>query len=949
MEVLTPPLVERDADLAALVDALEAARAGRGSAILVDGEAGIGKTALLSAACAAAGTMGLRVMRAAGVPLDETVAYGVARQLVLPWLLREADRDRLLRGAARLARPALLEDDGSTAPGEETPFAIREGLTWLVVGMAEAGGPLALVVDDLHWVDSASLRFLQTLAGRIAEQPVAVLLAARPGGAWADPGAAADLESALRVIRPARLSPRGVREALADRLQADPAPEFAAAAHAETAGSPYLVAALAEALRGEGIEPTAELVPAITRIGVAEIGPAVAARVRDLDDEARAIVRSVAVWGDRRPSDEIEQLAGVPPSASARAAPTLDAAGLLRGWPELAFDHPLVRSAVLDDLDAAERVRLHARAADLATAAGDVERAAAHLVEVPASGSREHAEVLHRVGRRAMHRGVPDVAVRLLRRALAEAPPDDVRGPLLLDLGLSEMALGDGLGPDRLAAAASTMSQPDARLRTLAASGLALSFLGRWDEAFDRVRAAVEESSDASAGALLVTRLELAAAMLSCVPSGRDASALIDRLEPEAPAEGPLRSLFEGVAGLRDVGAGMPRDGVMRRLGRAAAGPGVPPEFATTPLQGLPLIALVLADAFTEAEMALSAAVGGARRRLDVMATVRVLSAWLALNRVRRGRLTEAAEAVLAIDEGEGQPPAIAITVGAVVQASIALERGDLEAAARWADRPLEDDPLIAVTNFMDAHLALRARVRLAQGAPEEARRLLTGVGRSQTQWGGESPPGTQWRTYLALTEHALGNADAARELIDEELAAAERFGAPRPFAAALRARATIAGADERAAERDLRAAAAALEGSGAELERARVDVDLGELLLRDGRTQESLELLRPGLERAWECGADALAERARAALAQAGARPRRPELTGVRALTPAEARTARMAAEGMTNREIAEALFVTEKTVETHLTAAYRKLNVAGRPQLAAALGGPADQPGSS
>ena len=93
-------------------------------------------------------------------------------------------------------------------------------------------------------------------------------------------------------------------------------------------------------------------------------------------------------------------------------------------------------------------------------------------------------------------------------------------------------------------------------------------------------------------------------------------------------------------------------------------------------------------------------------------------------------------------------------------------------------------------------------------------------------------------------------------------------------------------------------------------------------------------------LELAWAGGADALAGRIRASLVQAGARPRRPQLTGVRALTPAEARTARMAAEGATNRELAEALFVTEKTVETHLTASYRKLNIAGRPQLAAALG---------
>jgi DNA-binding CsgD family transcriptional regulator len=379
---------------------------------------------------------------------------------------------------------------------------------------------------------------------------------------------------------------------------------------------------------------------------------------------------------------------------------------------------------------------------------------------------------------------------------------------------------------------------------------------------------------------------------------------------------------------------GRPRDGALRRIRLAESG--ALPEHGGTPGYWTPLIALVLADAFRQSQASLEAGVAAARTRLD-LTTVRILSAWLALGQVRRGRLAEAEEAVLAVDEGEGPAPSLAELLATIVHGSLALERGDLATAAAWADRPLEHDPRVAEANFLDGHLVVRGRVRLAQGDPSDAYALFAEAGRRQTQWGAESPPITEWRTYLAATANALGRPEEARDLIDEEVAAAEGFGAPRPLAAALRTRAAIV--DEEA-EPHLRDAMDVLDGSLAELEQARVGADLGDLLLRQGRAEASREIMLPALELAWACGADALAERIRASLVQSGARPRRPQVTGVRALTPAEARTARMAADGVTNRELAEALFVTEKTVETHLTAAYRKLNITGRAQLAAALG---------
>ena len=129
------------------------------------------------------------------------------------------------------------------------------------------------------------------------------------------------------------------------------------------------------------------------------------------------------------------------------------------------------------------------------------------------------------------------------------------------------------------------------------------------------------------------------------------------------------------------------------------------------------------------------------------------------------------------------------------------------------------------------------------------------------------------------------------------------------------------------------------LEGSPARLEQARALADLGAALRRAGRRVDAREPLRAALELAHACGATALEETARTELVASGAKPRRQALSGAESLTPSERRVATMAAEGLTNRDIAQSLFVTPKTVEVHLSSAYRKLGIGSRTQLAAAL----------
>lgn len=201
----------------------------------------------------------------------------------------------------------------------------------------------------------------------------------------------------------------------------------------------------------------------------------------------------------------------------------------------------------------------------------------------------------------------------------------------------------------------------------------------------------------------------------------------------------------------------------------------------------------------------------------------------------------------------------------------------------------------------------------------------------------GQHTPAIPSRAPQALARLGLGERDAARTLADAELEAARRWQAPSGLAYALRAAALIAGGAD--GIELLRESTAAAERSPARYEHAQSLTELGAALRRAGHRRDARQPLREGLDLADRCGALRLATRAREELVAAGARPRRAALSGRDALTPSERRVGQLAAEGLTNREIAQALFVTTRTVEGHLTQTYVKLGVCSREQLAAAL----------
>jgi DNA-binding CsgD family transcriptional regulator len=265
-------------------------------------------------------------------------------------------------------------------------------------------------------------------------------------------------------------------------------------------------------------------------------------------------------------------------------------------------------------------------------------------------------------------------------------------------------------------------------------------------------------------------------------------------------------------------------------------------------------------------------------------------------------------------------------------QAEIAREKGDLELAAALIAESGMPDELPANGHLTFFQLA-RARVRHEQRRYEEAIRELNLLGENMERLQIAGSAFHDWRTDLALVLHS---ADRRKEALPYALEAVDRareWGAPPALGTALRALGLVEGGTS--GEKLLRESVAVLEGSQARLEYAKSLVELGAALRRGNRRSDAREFLRLGVELAHRLGAAALAERAQTELAATGARPRRLMLSGVDSLTPSERRVAEMAADNMTNKDIAQALFVTPKTVEVHLSSVYRKLEISSRGQL--------------
>jgi DNA-binding CsgD family transcriptional regulator len=936
-----PPVIgmlEREGELAELDRALAAAAAGDGRLLVIEGPPGIGKTALLTHLGRRARDREATVLTAWGGELERAFGFGIVRQL-LGAPLAAADgvaRDRLLAGAARLAEP-VFADAAVPADGGEVAYASLHGLYWLVANLAEVG-PLVLAVDDVHWADEPSLRFLLHLALRLAGMPILVVLAVRPGtGAEQTVLRSLLLEARLPILAPRPLGGASVAQLVGQQLGAEAADTLSAACRDATGGNPFLLTELLGELRRDARPPPKIDPDAVRRLGPDRIASAVLLRIGQLDQEAPALARSVAVLGDQARVTACAQLAGLEPGRARELIDALVELAVLDAGEPLRFVHPIVRTAIYEDLAAGRRGTLHAKAAGvLAEHRADPETIAVHLLNAHPAGDPAAVAVLRTAAGRAMSSGAPDTAAALLRRALEEPPAEVDRAALLFELGDAEHQLGS-LAARRYLREAGDLAR-DPVLRARAFIGLAVDTQA--EPALQRAQLPLYEHAARAVGEHeRELALELQAARLGALlfnpdvePRFEDEVERFRALPGASAAECVLLSFATRTASASGIGVLEAAD-VAARIAAHPAWAG----HRVTIWRINTILALVAAERYDVAERLLARSLQHAQRIGSPRRSVAAL--WLrALTRQRSGDLRGAdADLEAAVEVYPITTSARVATIGHV-RIDVLTDQGrHAEARALLADHGL-DAELPRVLAALPVVLA-RGRLYAASGELEAARTdledALARLAACRWLFHGQH----EARVALVPVLHALGATDRARALAEETAELAARAQIPRAIGGALRVSGLIRGGKEGLAL--LERAVETLTRSPSVLWRAEALVDLGAAQRRDGQRTTARDTLRSGLDLADRCGAALLAGRAADELRAAGARPRRSARSGIEALTAGERRVAELAASGKTNKQIAQSLFVTLRTVEMHLSNSYRKLAIASREDLVTVLSG--------
>jgi DNA-binding NarL/FixJ family response regulator len=903
--------------------------------ILVEGPAGIGKSALLAAATDLDGVL---VVRARCHPLEQDAAWGVARQL-FERLRGRPGWDSLTTGAAALAERALAPEAAEPATGGEAMHAAVRGLVWLVANLCERS-PAVLVIDDVHWADPASLRWLAVLAGSVHELPLAVLCAVRGG----EPAAAADLlaevlaAAAEPPVRPRPLGPAAAAALVQARLPgADET--FAHACHEVTGGNPFLLVTLLAQLAADGVDTGAASAGRLGTFGPEQVTRSVRRQLARLPAGAADLAHAVAVLGPGAPLRRAGALAGLAPDSASRAADALRAAGLLDAGPldggrELSLAHPLIAAALYAGMPAGERSVRHAAAARLLAVEGaDPEPIGLHLLHTEPGADPRTVQVLRASAARASVRGAPQAAAAFLRRALAEPPTGAALADVQLELGL---ALAAYLQPgfyEQLAAA--IVSATSARQRAAAAlrGARALGLLGLFEEAVALCRQGLDDIlDDGEESPELRGRLEAELGAAGWLQVGTiDGSRALARA-PQSRALG----LWRVNAAMACSLAGEPASevhGLLRPL-LADTVLAREPESLLGAVAG---ISLIMSDEFEAAGGIYQPLIETAEPRGWLIA---LAHGWMmrAFARTRRGEVRDAeADARLAFEYKApiAPPGAMLWSLTFLLDALVELDELDQAEAVLAQARQTGDPPPGVLAAPM--LLRSRARLRLAQHRSQDAYADALAARARAAELGLGHPLMAGWPIEAVQALVSTGEREAACRLAGEHLAPAERLGTPSARGAALRALASASEPPARVAH--LERAVSILAVSPARLEHTRALVDLGAALRRANRRAEARVQLHLALDQADRGGMRLLARRAQDELRAAGVRPRRGAPAGRDALTPAEDRVARLAALGHSNRTIAERLYVSQRTVETHLTHAFVKLDVGNRTSLARVL----------
>jgi DNA-binding NarL/FixJ family response regulator len=924
-------LYERTVEISAIDAALDSLGQGRGSCLVLEGRAGRGKSTLVDYAVERARESGAKTWVVRARHLASAAPFEVLRRLLGP-AVEEAGGVDALDGAARFAIPLFT-------PGADLSQGVDYGCQWLVAWLAERS-PLVLAIDDAHWADGASLRVLLDVQADISVQPVTMVVASRPVENPEVQGllAAMATQPDCHLLAPATLSREAVAEVVTDKLGEPPNSAFVDECLKVSRGNAFYLHELLRPYQTDS-RPNRQ---SFVRNGTLSLRRTVAWRLGELGPEATVLAQAAAVLGDGCSLHLAAELARLEEATAVYQASRLEVASILQHGDPVEFLHPLLRAAVEAELPDVVQGELHSRAARLLWFSGEPpESVALHLVNSPGSGDAEVAAFLTDEGEAALEAGSIALATQLLRRALEEPAPADERPRISVALGRAEHALGQ-LDAARQHLEA-VMESHDRSMMLTAAAELfdVLLDAGQFADLGRLHRRVVElnPTGDSLAEVRLHAQLladifmavepglamppDLAVIGAQDLPVRRDidrylvvTAAIFERTMQHGTTQRLVDNLRRAVAALDGID-----DGTLSVWDARAA-----LEAAT----------FLADDEVAEAD-AIFERLGPSVSRLrgSAPSLQRELEHRRLLSALGKGDYEDVLAAIALAEQRMGRPEMSRFTVGhRFIRGWIALERGDYAAAGEL---------LATRTGEATLYPALGA---LLSGEPERVLDMLAAQEFSAEVDGPVTAVEVELDPHL-VASHAyelLGDRENALREADREVAIRRIYGPRFRLAQALRRRASFE-SSRRAV--DLLAEAVDLAMSTPRRPViARVLASYGAALRRVERVPEARAALYRAVDMAGEMGMDRLRERAYRELVLAGGRPRRVRATGPRSLTAAQQKVAQLAAAGRTNRQIAEDLFVTIKTVETHLATVYRKLGIATREQLADVLRATEDEP---
>jgi DNA-binding CsgD family transcriptional regulator len=903
-------LLGRERERAALDQLLEAARDGNGGALVVHGEPGVGKTALLEDSVEKATT--LRVVRSAGVEGEMELPFAAVQQLCAP----------ILGLAERLPRPqrdALDVAFGLSAGTAPNPFLVALAVLGLLSEGARERG-LLCVIDDAHWLDDASAQALGFAARRLAVERIAMVFAAREVG------------GALRGLPEVHVEPLGHRDAralLESVLAAPVDDQVLERLIVETRGNPLALVELPRGLTSSQLAGGfGTLATAPMHAGIEE---SFQRRVAALPDDARLLVLVAASdrTGDATLAWRAAKRLGIPESAA--FAP--ESSGLIAFRPRVAFRHPLVRSAVYRAAEADERTEVHRALAEATDPVADPDRRAWHRAQAAVMPDEDIAGDLERSAARAQARAGFAAAAAFLERSAALTAEPARRASRALAAGQAKLQAGAANDAVALVDSAGIGPLDDFQQAQAEVLRARIAFANnRGSDAPPLLLAAARRLESLDVPLARETYLD---ALTAALYTGRLAGAVdarqVARAALAAPQTAPPRPvdlLLDGLATL----------------------------IADGPAAGTPRLRQAV-EAFGRRDMAQAEALRWRWLAGRAAGFIWEHEAWdlLTAHHIRGAREAGSlAELPLALSTRVG----VHLLAGETKAATALVDEADALARAMGdgiaprygslglaAYRGHEDKVATLVKSGTDDFLARGEGLGLTAASWMTAL-LNNGLGRYDDAFAAAVEatriPGEIWFSTFALAEMVeaacrSGRRERGVEALESLTESTGASGTPWALGVEARSRAVLAVGD--AAEPLYREAIDRLQPTRLRLDLARAHLVYGEWLRREARRIDARNELRAAYELFSDFETEAFAERARIELEATGEHARKRTFATLDQLTAQEAQISRLAAEGNTNREIAAQLFISPSTVEYHLRKAFRKLDVTSRTQLARRL----------